>query len=215
MGPLNKKGGARMASQTFLGRDMFAGYWGVTLSGFLLSSGHLTFPIKGELQTYARSRRRFHKLLLGKIKTYAGLADDIVAIAEREAPWSDNINVIFDDVEVCMEVGILLERFVEPKELLGPPLAAELVIEAAHEAVAQFFDAFVSSVFSFGCRSVSMKHCMQEVSLALADILDKNSKCRHIVVEGGVDWVSWRLPTVLEHQNTLAEYRAWLLDQFR
>jgi hypothetical protein len=196
-----------MASQTFLGRDMFAAFWGLVVVGFLASRRPVNFPAGEALRRFVEAREGGLHYLLSAVEASCSLDAAVMKVAIDEAPWAPGTEL--DEESTCSDVSLMVGRLVDVDDLRGAGLDA-LLAEAADNLVERFVEALLAAIFSFGDRSRGPEAASREVLEALAAFLDEASIPGRAVKTGFARWSERRLPAVVGDAASDADYRAWL-----
>jgi hypothetical protein len=75
-------------SQTFVGRDIFATIWAITILSALGSSSKIILPFDKEYISFIELKRNTIHKLLDLIARFTGLSKEVMNLAESESPWS-------------------------------------------------------------------------------------------------------------------------------
>ena len=193
-----------MASQTFLGRDIFSAYWILVVLGFLESHRPLTFPATVELKDFVRERENQIQHFLQVLQDRTGLSPEIMGIATAEAPWSTS--VALDAEMACSDVALLVGRWVDPRDLESD----EVLREATLAAIGKMLDGLAASVYSFGDRHAPFRVESVQVLDALCAVLGSESSLTDFVRDGYQHWLDRYLPITAAHPDTVPDYREWL-----
>src|SRR5688500_2212503 len=114
-----------MASKTFLGRDMFAAYWGFVLCATLESNRLSRSSFEVALREFVEEQGAELERILEVIQHTTGLEDDIMRIAVDEAPWRSRAAPL-DEAALCAELSLHLGRWVDAQELSEPSVGSLL-----------------------------------------------------------------------------------------
>lgn len=196
-----------MASQTFLARDIFAAYWGLVILGFLGARRPIGFPAGNALRRYVEMREREVDHFLSTVEAICSLDPRLMKIARDEAPWSPGEELSED--ELCSDVSLVVGRLVEVDELRGDGLDA-LLAQAANNLVEKLIDGLVAALYSFGERSRDPAEASRDVLHALATLLGEESIPGRAAKTGYARWSAERLPAILAHEESDADYKSWL-----
>lgn len=201
-----------MASQTFLARDIFVGYWAVIIAAFVVDERSPVAPIQERLRVFVRRRLDRHRAFGEVVRSAGGFPVELLDEIELDAPWSETMVGWGEEVDLLNEVGLWLRREVTREELYGGH-GPDLAEEVGRRAVRWLVGGVAGAQFSFGDRSKSLRAQVQEVLAALAATVPEGNPLRGVVAAGYEQWAEHALPEELTASGTHPAYRDWLRVQ--
>jgi hypothetical protein len=97
-------------SQTFLGKDIFAAFWGIGLFAALGNAKFIHLPFDVEYKAYMDRHQKITEDLIKQISELTHLSEEVMKIAIDEAPWKhiggDYYNSLGLNGEFAMSLGL-------------------------------------------------------------------------------------------------------------
>jgi len=75
-------------SQTYVGRDIFAAIWALSILAALSNSCKITLPFDKDYMSFVENKRKAISKILDLVASFTGLSKQVMDLAESEAPWN-------------------------------------------------------------------------------------------------------------------------------
>ncbi|MCB9602328.1 MAG: hypothetical protein H6722_17310 [Sandaracinus sp.] len=191
-----------MCSQTFLGRDVFMSYWGLTALGYLAAHRPSVFPRGLDVRPFVDARGEHHQRFLELVETEMGLDAGLVAVAWNEAPWVEG-----PERSTLDDVSLWAGRMLSDDDLVNGCLD-EVLDVGARRCMGCLMDAWIGAHFCFGDRTQQPDRVLEALD-ALVQIVGPSTIPGRNVMLGWRRWIDEQLPRLMGGDG-IPEYVAWL-----